>query len=182
MARFLSIRPLDKVYSALPYIMPLASVSFFGAFLFYRFPFLQQVYLPFLLANRVLNHRLLDSQILSFGISIDFVLFFVLYLFVVRNYKIRHFIRFNTMQALLFGIALSLLTILIGLIVEMRVFTALLQFITSNAWLLAIFEILATTIFLSMVAACGYSIFKIIKGEYADMPIISDAANYHVRG
>jgi uncharacterized membrane protein len=182
MSRRFTTAPLNKLYSALPYLMPMAGVSFFGILLFGRFPILSQIYTPFIFLARILGHSLIDSQLLAINITIDFILFFVLFIFVVRNYKVPHFIRFHTMQALMLGLGLSLLTALISLAIAVRLFNGLFQLILSNPFLFSLLEFLAATIFIGIIAACGYSVYKVARGEYTDIPIISDAANYHSRG
>ncbi len=106
---------------------------------------------------------------LGFGGIASFIIFFAIYLLVVRNENIRHFIRFNAMQAILFGIALSL----IGIIAR-----TVFGFLPPDN-LLA--QTLFNTIFLGAIAAIGFSIVQSAFGRYAEIPTISDAVYMQVR-
>jgi uncharacterized membrane protein len=158
---------LDRLFGCLVYALPMSSAVFYGVFLLEQFPFLGYAYLPFILLR-----FLLSFQIIPQIITLDFVVFICLFFFVVRSSKFSHFIRFNAMQAILLGIVLSLIQILIGLLAPVFGF---LQSLNS------VVEVLANTIFLGMTGACGYSIIQTIRGVYAEMPVVSDAAYYQVR-
>jgi hypothetical protein len=96
------------------------------------------------------------------------IIFFVLYLAVVRNEKIAHFIRFNVMQAILIGIILALAGLafqLLGPILGVNLLT----------------ETLFNIIFLGTLAASFYSIVQSITGQYAELPGISEASYLQVR-
>jgi uncharacterized membrane protein len=87
---------------------------------------------------------------------------------VVRNEKINHFIRFNTMQAILLDIVIFLCSVLL------RILTS----IPGSGFAM---ETLANTIFLGILAAVGYSVFQSLMGKYAEIPTISDAVHMQVR-
>ncbi len=72
--------------------------------LFQQFPDLRQV-ISFLILPVALIYGLLP-----FG---AFIVFLLLFFAVVRNERISHFIRFNTMQTILIGILLSLLQLVV---------------------------------------------------------------------
>ncbi|GFE71460.1 Tic20 family protein [Chroococcus sp. FPU101] len=147
----------DRIFGALVYIMPLASAFKFGTFLIAQFPILSYLAIP------VLPMALVNS--IPFG---NLILFFVLFLAVVRNPKISHFIRFNTMQAIL----IDILVFLVGLVLSV-----LLR--GTGGGLLT--ETLFNVIFLGTLAACIYSVIQSISGKYAEIPTISEAAYMQVR-
>lgn len=147
----------DRIFGALVYIMPLFSAFNFGQFLIAQFPILGYLAIP------LLPMALVNS--IPFG---NLILFFVLFLAVVRNPKISHFIRFNTMQAIL----IDILVFLIGLI-----FSLLLK--GSGGGLLT--ETLFNVIFLGTLAASIYSVIQSLSGKYAEIPTISEAAYMQVR-
>lgn len=89
----------DRIFASLPYLLPLMDALVFGASLFNVFPALQLVFVPLLPLLFIYN---------SFGGFTSLIIFFALFLLVVRNERINHFIRFNTMQALLLDITLVL--------------------------------------------------------------------------
>lgn len=100
---------------------------------------------------------------------IPLIVFFALYLLVVRNENVAHFIRFNAMQAILFGIVISLVEIVWQYVLSPAFGTGLLTQTLFNA------------VFLGTLAAVGYSIVQSILGRYAEIPTISDAVHMQVR-
>lgn len=148
---------LDRLFSCLVYLLPLFDGMSFGAFLF------QQFHLESVAAVLFVIYRSLPLQPFT-----NLILFFVFLFAIVRNQNIAHFIRFNTMQALLVDIVL----LLCGLILDI-LSTAL------QGQLLL--ETLYNTVFLGLIAAIGYSVVQSIRGQYAEIPILSDAVRMQVR-
>jgi hypothetical protein len=161
-----NIDPADRFYGCLPYLLPMSSAVFYGVFLFMQVPLLAQIFMPIVALRRILSFPVIPQLL-----SLEFILFILLYIFVVRNERVCHFIRFNTMQALLLGIAL----ILIELVVE------LISPVFSAAPVEFIIQIFSSTIFLGMNFMCIFSIGQCLRGMYAEMPVVSEAAYYQVR-
>ncbi|MEL0590729.1 MAG: Tic20 family protein [Planktothrix rubescens PR222] len=139
----------DRIFAALPYLLPLMNGLPFGRFLFQQFPVLQIITLP----------------VIPFA---GFIVFIGLYMLVVRNENIPHFIRFNTMQAILIDIVLILCTLVF------QVFgSVLLQGFVG--------ETLYNMIFLGLLAVFFYSVIQSLSGKYAEIPTISDAVYMQVR-
>ncbi|MDP8966088.1 MAG: hypothetical protein M3O33_19320 [Cyanobacteriota bacterium] len=147
----------DRIFASLSYLLPLLDVFPFGQFLIRQFPVFGLIYLPL--------QPLLAIYRLNFA---SLIIFFVLYLAVVRNEKIAHFIRFNVMQAILIGIILAL----VGL-----AFQILGPLLGANLLTETLFNI----IFLGTLAASFYSIVQSITGQYAEIPGISEASYLQVR-
>ena len=144
----------DRFFSAIVYLIPLYYSLRFASFVLQQIPPLRVILIPLAPIGAVYN-------------SIPFaslIIFFVLYLAVVRNERISHFIRFNTLQAILLDIALFLISLL-GRILGAGF----------------IWEIFSSVVFLGTLIACGYSIFQSARGFYAEMPTISDAAYAQLR-
>ncbi|WP_017295860.1 Tic20 family protein [Geminocystis herdmanii] len=146
----------DKIFGALVYLFPLYSALQFGAYLFAQIPFLKLLAIP-------LTPLIIINQI-PFG---GFILFIILYSAVVRNSRISHFIRFNTMQSIL----MEILLILISLVVN--VFAGGL-----GGGLLI--ETIFNTIFLGTLIGCIYGMVQSVSGKYPDIPLISEAASGQV--
>jgi Chloroplast import apparatus Tic20-like len=155
----------DRIFSCLAYLLPVldlivlvsAPLSRSGSFLT---PLLEIIALPL---------SPLLSLYFSLGGITAFIVFFALFLLVVRNESIPHFIRFNVMQAILFGIVLSLF----GIIWRYVLADILgLSFLTQT---------LFNAIFLGTIAAVGYSVVQSALGRYAEIPTISDAVYLQVR-
>lgn len=144
----------DRIFAALVYLIPLYSAIPFGTDLFQQFPFLRIILIP------LQPLGLIYSLLGNFG---SLIVFFVLFLAVVRNEKIAHFIRFNTMQAILVDIALSLLSVLFFRIIGPGILPSLIT--------VTIFNVIFTVV----LAACIYSIVQSAMGRYAEIPAISEA-------
>ena len=143
----------DRIFGALVYLMPLYSVIPFGRDLLGQFPPLAVV-LSILLTPITFIYRLIPLG--------GFILFFILFLAVVRNERVPHFIRFNTMQAILVDIVISLVSILFFNILA----GALPALITTT-----IFNVIFTVV----LAICIYSIVQSAMGRYPEIPAISEA-------
>lgn len=139
----------DRIFAALPYLLPLMDGLVFGRFLFEQFPILQIITLP----------------VIPFA---GFIVFIALYMLVVRNENIPHFIRFNTMQAILIDIVLILCTLIFQVLGSV-----LLQGF--------VVETLYNMIFLGLLAAFFYSVIQSLLGKYAEIPTLSDAVYMQVR-
>jgi len=153
-----SATPQDRIFGSLVYLLPILDslpfgMSFLREFLgvnvlaLMRFPLVQFYYLPF----------------------VPFIVFFALYLLVVRNEEMRHFIRFNAMQAILISIVLSLFGIIWQYILGPILGGSLLSTTLFN------------TVFLGTLAAVVYSVAQSVLGRYAEIPTISEAAYTQVR-
>jgi hypothetical protein len=142
----------DRIFACLPYLLPLISALGFGISLFTQFPALRVLLLP-------LEPVLLIYSILGpYG---ELIIFFALFLLVVRNEKIPHFIRFNTLQALLLDIIIYLCGILLRVVAFSGISFAI--------------QTLSTTVFIGIVVASVYSVIQSLLGRYAEIPTISDA-------
>ncbi|BAB76503.1 Tic20 family protein [Anabaena sp. FACHB-709] len=148
----------DRIFACLPYLLPLIEVFAFGEFLLRQFPVLQLLFLPLIPLLRI-----------YYGVRYaGLIIFFVLWLLVVRNEKINHFIRFNTMQAILLDIIIFLFSIL----------TDIVGLIPTGGFAI---QTLYTTIFIGIIAAVVYSVANSLLGRYAEIPAISDAVYMQVR-
>lgn len=98
-----------------------------------------------------------------------FIIFILLFMLVVRNDNISHFVRFNTLQAILLGIVLSLCSLVMSFILQPVLQGGL------------ILETLFNVIFLGTVAAVVYAVVQSALGRYAEIPTISDAVYMQVR-
>ncbi|CAO5012954.1 Tic20 family protein [Microcystis aeruginosa] len=151
----------DRIFAALVYLLPLYSAFAFGIFIFQQIPFLGAA-----LAIVLTPLAFLYSSLGSFG---SLIIFFVLFFAVVRNPRISHFIRFNTMQAILIDILVYLLGLVLG-------------FVARGLGGNLLVETLFNVVFLGAFAACVYSIIQSVIGKYADIPTISEAAYSQVGG
>ena len=92
------------------------------------------------------------------------LLFFVLFLAVVRNPNVPYFLRFNTLQALMTDIVLIVLSF--G-------FSILLQPLASGSLLIGT---LSSTIVIAVLAILVFALVECLRGREPDLPGISQAA------
>ncbi len=148
----------DRVFACLPYLLPLIEGLVFGTFLSRQFPAIGVLFVPLLPLVRIYN-------------TVPFaglIVFFALFLLVVRNEKINHFIRFNTMQAILLDIVMFLGSIILEILSP----------IPGSGFAI---ETLSSTIFLGIMAAVIYAVVQSLMGRYAEIPAISEAVYTQVR-
>ncbi len=148
----------DRIFACLPYLLPLVEVFLFGSFLFQQFPPLASLFVPLLPLVAIYHSNRFAGLII----------FFALFLLVVRNNNISHFIRFNTMQAILLDIVIFLASILLEILSP----------IPGTGFAI---QTLANTIFLGIVVAVVYAAAQTLLGRYAEIPAISDAVYMQVR-
>lgn len=144
----------DRVYSILPYLVPLLDSLSFGVYVFQRVPAVGSlVFVPLLPLYQIYR----GLPFFAFGV------FLVLYMFVVQNTNISRFVRFNTYQALILDIILIIPQLLSG------------PFFSSSIPA-SVLEILSTTVFYAMAFAIGYAVVKNANGDLPDqIPGISDS-------
>ncbi|MDX2273425.1 MAG: Tic20 family protein [Cyanobacteriota bacterium] len=153
------IQPNHRIFGALPYLLPILAVIPFGASLFQTIPVLAVLFSPLF--------RLLP---LATGMG-SLLVFFLLLFLVIRNTRIAHFIRFNTMQALLLDIVVFLAGILMQLVAS----------IFAGLPLGLLLQTVATTVFLGIVGVSLFAVVQSGRGRYAEVPVLSDAAYTWVR-
>lgn len=140
----------DRFFSAAVYLFAIHDAIALGVGLIAIFPALLPLFN--LLRLLLLPIDLVYNAIPIFG---SLVVFFILFLAVVRNEKIPYFIRFNTLQSILFGIAISLIAI---------VFNAL-----------GALGLIGGLVFLIGTGASLYCMVQCALGRYPEIPGISDA-------
>lgn len=154
-----STNPTDRIFACLPYALPLVySLSFSGP-LFAQLPELQVLFIPLMPIVAL-------YQAIPFA---SLIVFFALFMLVVRNENINHFIRFNTMQAIMIDIVLILCSVVVGFMLEP---------ILGGGLLL---QTLFNVIFLGTIAAVVYAVVQSVLGRYAEIPTLSDAVYMQVR-
>jgi hypothetical protein len=147
----------DRIFASLPYLLPLIDGIVFGSFLFRQFPVVALVFSPLL--PLVAIYRAIPFS--------GLIIFFALFLLVIRNENISHFIRFNTMQAILLDIVIFLFSIVLQILMP----------VPGAGFAI---ETLTNTLFLGMVAAVVYAVAQSLLGRYAEIPAISDAVRMQV--
>lgn len=148
----------DRIFASLPYLLPLVDSLIFGMFLLRQFPPLIALFIP-----------LQPLIALNNTPFVGFIIFLALFMLVVRNERISHFIRFNTMQAILLDIVLILCRL---------VFPILANPLGNDG---LVVETLSNVVFLGVLAAVAYSVVQTLMGRYAEIPTLSEAVYMQVR-
>lgn len=151
--------PKDRFFGAVVYLVPLLDAFMFGQFLLPKFSIIGVIYVPL-------------QPLLQFYYSFPFapfIIFIVLFMAVVRNSNISHFIRFNAMQSILMGIMLALFRLILSYVVQPAFGSSL---ITETFYNFA---------FLAALAGSLFGIVQSALGQYPQIPTISEAAYNQVR-
>lgn len=147
----------DRFFGAIVYLFALADVVGLGIGLLSIFPALAPLF-------RILTIILIPVSIVynivpgGFG---GLIVFFVLILAVVQNQRISYFIRFNTMQSILIGIALSLIQIVFGTLGGLGAIGGI--------------------VFLIVTPVCVYCMVQCALGKYPEIPSFSKFVYDQVR-
>jgi Chloroplast import apparatus Tic20-like len=162
---------LDRIYACLPYSLPMIQALPYGMAFLSLSPALAFLLVP--LAPFAIVYGLISAVFQGYG---SLIIFMALFFLIVRNPSIKGFIRYNTAQALIIGIAASVLGILLDLLgMPMNLLA------TATGGLGFIVQSLFGTIFLGVMASSVYSIAMSVMGKYAEIPVISEAAYSQVR-
>ena len=145
----------QRVVAPLVYLLPWSDAIPFGGPLFQQYPWMQWFTLP------VLPLALLERSV-PFGLG-GLLLFFVLFLAVVRNPNVPYFLRFNTLQALLTDIVIMVLGFAFGI---------LLRPIAGGSLLVST---LSSTIVIAVLAILLFALVECWRGREPDLPGISQA-------
>ena len=148
----------QRLVAPLMYLLPWSDaipLGFGPDGLFLQYPVLRPLVLPALPLMQL-------ERSIPFGLG-GLLLFFVLFLTVVRNPNVPYFLRFNALQALLTDIALIVLSI--G-------FRLLLQPIAAGSLLLGT---LSSAVVVAVLAILLFSLVECLRGREPDLPGISQA-------
>ncbi len=154
-----TITPKDRILSCLVYLLPLIDGMRLAGSFMRQVPELSFLFTP------LMPLFLLYYTIPFFGL----IVFFGLFALVIRNPNISHFIRFNTMQALLLGIVGSLFSILLDWV---------LRPILSSGLVLDTFYNVG---FLAILTAVIFAVVQSVRGVYAEIPSLSEVVHSQVQ-
>ena len=148
----------QRLVAPLMYLLPWSDaipLGFGPDGLFLQYPVLRPLVLPALPLMQL-------ERSIPFGLG-GLLLFFVLFLAVVRNPNVPYFLRFNALQALLTDIALIVLSI--G-------FRLLLQPIAAGSLLLGT---LSSAVVVAVLAILLFSLVECLRGRDPDLPGLNQA-------
>jgi hypothetical protein len=171
-------KAIDRAWSLLPYMMPLADALPFVGAAAKVVPGVKLLVLP--LFYLAFPYLWVEGQFAGlFGMLGGFLVFILVYALVVRNTGLPHFIRFNAAQAIVIGIAITLLSLILE--VFGFPFSVLPGAVAAATPVDYLFAVLGGTIFFVAIGSVAYSIFYVVQGKYAEIPWISEASYTQVR-
>ena len=148
----------QRLVAPLMYLLPWSDaipLGFGPDGLFLQYPVLRPLVLPALPLMQL-------ERSIPFGLG-GLLLFFVLFLAVVRNPNVPYFLRFNALQALLIDIALIVLSFGLSLLTQTIAAGTLLLGTLTSAVVVAVLAILL------------FSLVECLRGREPDLPGISQA-------
>jgi Chloroplast import apparatus Tic20-like len=147
----------DRIFASLPYLLPLLHGLFYASSFFNVFPALQFLFVPLMPLLLLYNVR-----------YASLIIFLALFFLVVRNENIKHFIRFNTLQALIVDIMLVIIDLILPFFNKI-----------SGAGFIVI--TISNVVFLGVIAIVIYSVVQSLRGLYAEIPTLSEQVYMQVR-
>ncbi|MCS6814059.1 MAG: hypothetical protein NZ772_10910 [Cyanobacteria bacterium] len=163
----------DRIFACLVYIVPVLEVLLigFGEPLFRSIPYLRLAFVPLMPLLAIYAYSVGGIAVVQIAVFIG------LFAGVIRNYRVVHFLRFHTMQALLIGIAIFLCDAVLSILGIGRSVIG----VGASPVEVLFWNPLMSVIFVAVLAAAIYSVVQSIRGLYAELPIISEAAYQFVR-
>lgn len=158
MNRRSSISGIDRLWGCLPYLLPLIEIAGAIALVVMLVPALAPLQLFLALITPVIKIYSTLIGLIPLGLG-SFAIFVLMYLAVVQNEQINYSIRFNTLQAMLFSIVLSLWNMLAKLVFN------------GSGELGLILSLLMPV---AILGVCVYSIGSTALGKYPDIPKLSE--------
>ncbi len=150
-----NISGTDRFFGCLPYLLPLIEIAGALTIISTLLPGVTPLQAFLALLAPILQIYAAVAKMVPLGLG-SFVIFVLMFVAVVQNEKINYSVRFNTLQAILFSIVLSLWNLVAGLFVgELRLVLMLMMPVV-------------------ILGACLYSIASTALGKYPDIPKISE--------
>lgn len=149
----------DRIFSALPYLIPAAEgLGLAGGFIA-RQPFLKLLLSPLVYLLSFLSPVFQIPSIL---------VFFILLFAVIRNPRVPRFIRYNTALAIIADVALFLASLTLSLILRLFGSIDSINFVVREA--------LSPLVGLSALAFCAYALVYVVQGKNAEIAAFSPTA------
>lgn len=156
MSRFGTADVKERLLGAAVYLFAIYDAIFIGQSLPLQIPALAPIFqLLILLVSPITFVYGVFGRIIPLGFG-SFVVFIILFAAVVRNEKVAYFIRFNTLQSILFGIAIALISIIFRTVGGLAIVGGITFIIATGASL--------------------YCIAECLMGRYPEIPTVSAAA------
>tara|TARA_Y100001968_G_scaffold291867_1_gene296624 strand:- start:60 stop:518 length:459 start_codon:yes stop_codon:yes gene_type:complete len=141
-----------KILGIFLYMIPWADSLVFGSHLFIKYPFIQIIQIPAI-------PIIIIERSIPFG---SLLLFFAIFIGIVRNNRISYFLRFNALQSLLINIGIIIVSFLF-------------QIFFSPFGNSLIIRSFSSTLLISLSSVITYCVWSCIQGKEPNLPGISQA-------
>ena len=142
----------EKTLGVLLYMIPWSDSLIFGNHLFIKYPSTQIIQVPAI-------PIILIERLIPFG---NLLLFFAIFIGLVRNIKVSYFLRFNALQSLLISI---------GIIIVSFIFEIIFSSFSNSL----ITRTLSSTLLISLFSVILYCVLSCTQGNEPNLPGISQA-------
>jgi len=144
--------PGERILGVILYMIPWSDSLNFGNHLYIKYPFLQIIQLPAI-------PIILIERSIPFG---SLLLFFAIFIGLVRNSKVSYFLRFNALQSLLINIGIIIVSFIFEIIFN--------PFLNS-----LIIRTFSSTLLISIFSVIFYCVWSCTQGNEPNLPGISQA-------
>ena len=141
-----------KILGIILYMIPWADCLQFGNHLYIKYPFTQIIQIPAI-------PIIIIERSIPFG---NLLLFFAIFIGLVRNNKVSYFVRFNALQSLLINIGIIIISFIVEILFS--------SFDTS-----LIIRTLSSTLLISLFSIITYCVWSCTQGNEPNLPGISEA-------
>ena len=142
----------EKILGILLYLIPWSDCLIFGNHLYIKYPFTQIIQIPAI-------PIIIIERSIPFG---NLLLFFAIFVGIVRNNKISYFLRFNALQSLLINIGIIIISFIIEIFFNPF----------ANSLIIRTFS---STLLISFFAMITYCVWSCTQGNEPELPWISQA-------
>ena len=142
----------ERLLAVFLYLIPWADSIKFGNHLYVKYPFIQIIQVPAI-------PIILIERSIPFG---SLLLFLAIFIGLVRNSKVKYFLRFNALQSLIINIGIIILSFIYEIIFSPFLNTLIIRTFSS-------------TLLISIFAIVIYCAWSCIQGNEPDLPGISEA-------
>ncbi|KAK3249267.1 hypothetical protein CYMTET_41297 [Cymbomonas tetramitiformis] len=150
----------DRLIAAVPYLLPFFESLRYGTFFFQQFPISYSILAPLMPLIQLF-------QTIPFA---PLVIFFVIYLGIVKNASFSWFVRFNAFQAIMLDVCLILPSVVESIFRAPRYGVGL-----------TVYQCLYTTVFLYVAGCFFYAVLSCVAGKAPMIkPLIGEAAAQQV--
>tara|TARA_Y100001968_G_C19063218_1_gene574758 strand:- start:28 stop:486 length:459 start_codon:yes stop_codon:yes gene_type:complete len=141
-----------KLLGIILYMIPWADSLNFGNHLFIKYPLIQILQIPAI-------PIIIIERSIPFG---NLLLFFAIFIGLVRNNKVSYFLRFNALQSLLINIGVIIISFLVEIFFSPF----------ANSLIIRTFS---STLLISIFSMITYCVWSCLQGNEPNLPGISDA-------